>query len=480
MARKVKGGKEPVIYEEVERSDFADARLRARFKRLVNQLSENVGAGISVACEDWANAKAAYRFLSNARIGEDDILSGHFKSTRRRFELFDEMVLVLHDTTEFSFKRKDAGPIGILKKLPKSSTMKDVYGEKYLTTCGILMHSSLVVTLAGVPLGLAAVKFWTRDQFKGTNALKRKVNPTRIPIERKESIRWLENVRQASVLLGKPSRCVHIGDRESDIYELFCAAEEAGTHFLVRTCVDRLARDGKALVSEEMSQSPVRGFYSITLRNKDSSMSKVKLEIKFATLKICPPVSKKKRYPPLLLTVVEATEQNAPKDREPIVWKVLTNLPVKSLAEAKEKIQWYAMRWKIETFHKILKSGCRAEDSRLRTAERLVNLIAIFCILSWRIFWMTMLNRNIPGAKASCAFTRSEIAVLFQLAKKRCGKITATLSLTDCMSQVARLGGYLARANDPPPGNMVIWRGLTRLSDFVTGASLGISNGICG
>jgi len=93
---------------------------------------------------------------------------------------------------------------------------------------------------------------------------------------------------------------------------------------------------------------------------------------------------------------------------------------------------------------------------------------------------MTMLSRNIPGAKASLAFTRSEITVLFQLAKKRGGEIARTLSLADCISQVARLGGYLARANDPPPGNMVIWRGLTRLSDLVTGASLGISNESCG
>ncbi len=284
MARKVEGGKEPVIFEEVEGSEFADARLGVRFKRLVNQLSENVGAGVSVACEDWANAKAAYRFLSNSRIGEDEILSRHFKSTQRRFELLDETVLILHDATEFSYKRKDARPIGILKKLPKSSTIEDVYGEKYLITCGILMHSSLAVTLSGVPLGLAAVKFLTRNQFKGTNALRRKINPTRIPIERKESIRWLENVKQSSVLLEEPSRCVHIGDRESDIYELFCAAEGAGTHFLIRTCVDRLALGGEALVSEEMSRSRVRELYAITLRNKDGSISKVKLEVKFATI----------------------------------------------------------------------------------------------------------------------------------------------------------------------------------------------------
>ena len=78
-------------------------------------------------------------------------------------------------------------------------------------------------------------------------------------------------------------------------------------------------------------------------------------------------------------------------------WRLITDLPVTTPGEAIEKLNWYAQRWKIELFHKILKSGCRAEGARLRTAERLANLIAIFCILSWRMFWMTMINRAAPG-----------------------------------------------------------------------------------
>ena len=89
------------------------------------------------------------------------------------------------------------------------------------------------------------------------------------------------------------------------------------------------------------------------------------------------------------------------KGGPPIDWRLITDLPVTTPAEAIEKLDWYAQRWKIELFHKILKSGCRAEDARLRTAERLVNLIAIFCILSWRIFWMTMINRAAPSASES-------------------------------------------------------------------------------
>src|SRR3712207_5631437 len=108
--------------------------------------------------------------------------------------------------------------------------------------CGLLLHTSLAVTEKGVPLGVTAATVWTRAKVRGTAALKRKVNPTRAPIERKESVRWLDTLRQSVELLGEPGRCVHVADRGSDIYELFCLARELGAHFVVRTCNDRLAR----------------------------------------------------------------------------------------------------------------------------------------------------------------------------------------------------------------------------------------------
>jgi hypothetical protein len=125
-----------------------------------------------------------------------------------------------------------------------------------------------VLTPEGVPLGLAAVKFWTRDKFKGTNALKRKVNPTRIPIERKESVRWLENLKRATALLAEPARCVHVVDREGDIFELFCAAQESETHFLLRTCVDRLAAGGDTTIFRVMHREPVRGVHEVEVRDE--------------------------------------------------------------------------------------------------------------------------------------------------------------------------------------------------------------------
>jgi hypothetical protein len=142
--------------------------------------------------------------------------------------------------------------VGITKSI---NSGKDNTGRlRHHTLCGILIHSSLAVTTDGLPLGLAAVKFWTRKKFKGTAALKKKINPTRVPIEKKESVRWLDNLCQSIDLLGNPARCIHVGDRESDIFELYCLTQELGAHFIVRTQTDRLAGDGDHTVSEEMAE----------------------------------------------------------------------------------------------------------------------------------------------------------------------------------------------------------------------------------
>jgi hypothetical protein len=453
--------------EELARCKFADVRLDKRFRMLVERLSEGVGETIPMACQDWANTKAAYRFLSNPRVGEEDILAGHFQSTRDRFRSTDGLVLVLHDTTEFSFRRENPEPIG---KIGIVGGRRDRTGQaEFYTTCGILMHSSLVVTTEGLPLGISAIKFWSRKDFKGTNALKKKVNSTRVPIEEKESVRWIDNIQQTTALLADPQRCIHIGDRESDIYELFCTAHDANTHFLVRTCVDRLAEDRQHTISQQMETVDVKANHRIAVVDKKGQPAEAILEIRYRRIRVLPPIGKQRRYPELELTVIYAQEREAPSGRDRIDWKLITDLPVSTPLEAVEKLEWYASRWKIETFHKIVKSGCKAEESKLRTADRLVNLIAVFCILSWRIFWMTMLNRSTSPAPTSIAFTDTECQLLDHLVPDSAKSHSPKKSLSSYIIKVARLGGYLARATDPPPGNIVMWPGLSRLTDIVLG-----------
>lgn len=267
----------------------------------------------------------------------------------------------------------------------------------------------------------------------------------------------------------RPARCVHIGDRESDIYELFCTAQELGTRFLVRTCVDRLAGDGDHTIADERAEVDCKGLHRVQVQDKKGNVSEAVLELRYRRIRVLPPIGKQKQYPQLVLTVLHARERDKPRGRERVDWKLLTNLSVTSRADAIEKLQWYAMRWKIETFHKILKSGCKAEESKLRTAERLVNLIAIFCIVSWRIFWLTMVNRTQPDASPRLVFTKLEIQLLDRLTTKTRPHPAAVASVPCYLTRLARLGGYLDRAHDPPPGNKVIWKGMARLTDVQIG-----------
>jgi len=461
------------VERELDGSAFPDRRLKARLGTLLGDLGRRIGGTIPAACQDWAATKAAYRFFGNPRVDAGVILAGHFAATTARFAATPGTVLVLHDTTEFSFTRDTPEGIGQL------SFVKGRHVTH--TVCGLLMHSSLVVATDGVPLGLAAVKFWTRQKFKGANALKRSVNPTRVPIEQKESVRWLDNLKQATTRLGAPARCVHVGDRESDIFELFCAAGEAETHFLVRTCVDRLAGRGKTTVAKKMAREPIRGSHEVEVRDDHGRASTARVYLRFCRMTVHPPVGKQKRYPPLSLTVIRAHERGAPGGREPIRWDLLTDLPVEDLAAAVEKLDWYALRWKLETYHKVLKSGCQAEQARLRTAERLTNLLAVLCVVGWRVFWLTMVNRATPDAPAESVLTRPEIELLDRVAARAtpAGEPRAAQrAVSHYLVQIAKLGGYLARAQDPPPGNMVLWRGLARLTDMLLG--FGLHNDGCG
>ena len=462
------------LEEEILSSAFSDQRLGRRFCRFAGQLARKLGQSIPLACQDWSNVKAAYRFLSNPRVDEGAILAGHFAATRQRVQATEGPILVVHDTTQFTYARESREAIGVLHR-SYAGYGKD--GRPRLhTVCGVLMHSSLVLTPEGLPLGLGAIKFWTRSAFKGTNALKGRVNATRIPIETKESLRWLENLRQATELLGERERYVHIGDRESDIYELFCTAEQSRTKFLLRICADRVADDGRRTLSQVLRRAKAKAVHRVEVRDEKGKVSEATVAVKYLRTKIYPPEGKQKKYPPLVVTAIQARETTAPQGRERIDWKLLTNLPVRSRKEALEKLTWYAMRWKIETFHKILKSGCRAEASRLRTAERIVNLIAVFCILSWRIFWMTMMNRVAPAAPPTVALTPLETHLLDRLVRDQRTPTHQPRRLAGYLTKIARLGGYLARAKDPPPGNKVVWRGLSRLTDieigFIVGAQL--------
>ena len=269
------------------------------------------------------------------------------------------------------------------------------------------MHASLAVTPEGLPLGAGAVKVWSRAKLEGPDALERQLDRTRIAIEAKKSVRWLDNLRQSTELIGAPGRCVHIGDRESDICELFCLARELGTNFLVRSCVDRLAEGGGTTIARVMRDvapprhAPGRLPRRVRAGAGRAAVGEVRDHDGAAADReaAAPRPSAAADHP-------RPEEIDPPPDRPPPRWKLITNPEVTTHDDAVHKLGRYARRWSIETF-KTLKSGCRIEDARLTTADRLANLIALCCVVAWRIHWLTMLRRGGPDAPLRpCSPTR--------------------------------------------------------------------------
>lgn len=462
------------VEDEVSGCEFGDARLNKRLALMLDALGERTGDSLPTAFQDWANTKAAYRFFSNDKVSEVKVLAGHFNATALRTKATDGPILIPQDTTEFTFKRADPDKIGFTKIVTGYKNKDGRFHQR--TLCGLMMHASLAITPEGLPLGLTAVKFWSRKKFKGTTALKRKINPTRVPIDEKESVRWLANLRAATALVGAPERCVHIGDRESDIFELFCLAHDLGTNFLVRSCVDRLAVGQGMTIAKRMKELTPSGMHVIRFRDARGHQQEAHLSVKFASMTVLPPIGKQKCYPPQDLHVVFAEEVDPPGDRAPVFWKLITNLEVNSHAQAVHKLEWYAKRWNIELFFKTLKSGCRIEAARLTTAQRLANFVALCCVVGWRIHWLFMLKREHPRAPPTTVFTANEMACL-----DRCPPVAGSgakaKNLDLYLLKVARLGGYLARKNDSPPGSMVMWRGFSRLSDLMIGYTAGLDAG---
>lgn len=453
------------IDEEIAGSEFKDKRLTNRFRSILEALSAGDGRTIPQLCEDWASTKALYRFLSNENVEESEILNGHFQQTFKRIKAVDGPVLILHDTCEFSYKRDDPEAIGFTRTGQVLSKMKSSKKQEY-KVCGVLMHASLAVSSDGLPLGLTSARYWSRKVFKNTTQMKRHINPTRVPIEEKESIKWLQNIRASNELVEQEnSKVIHIGDREADIYELFSECDSADAYFLVRSCVNRLADE--STIVEVMSEHKKSFSHHINFVDGHGIHNNACLEVKFKSVNLRPPHAKAEQYPEVRVQVLSAVEVDPPNGREAIRWNFVTNLPITDSDQAIQALDWYKQRWKIELYFKIIKSGFKAEESKLRTAERITKLLSMFCILAWRVHWITFLHREDEKISPMVAFDKTELKVISSYFKNGSYR-----SLQEVILDLARLGGHLGRQTDAPPGNTVIWRGLSRLQDLRRGYEL--------
>ena len=183
--------------------------------------------------------------------------------------------------------------------------------------------------------------------------------------------------------------------------------------------------------------------------------------------------------PDVTMYAIHALEQFPPEGETPIEWILLTNIPVTTLDEAKEKIHWYSMRWRIEMFFKILKSGFKVESCRLGDSKRLIRYLTVMSIIAWRLFMITLIARTDPTISCSIFLSDSEWKVLgLKMLHQNISSKPPTIS--EAVILIAKLGGFLARKSDGSPGTLVLWRGWKKLIDLAEGWELARRSDTCG
>jgi hypothetical protein len=439
--------------EEFGGVPLREARLRRRLCTLARDLYARPQAALPQACGTRAKTKAAYRFFDHVRVNLQSLLASHYQSSTTRAAR-EPVVLAVQDTTSLNYSTHPAtellGPIG-----------SDAEGA-----VGMLVHSTLAFNLAGTPLGLLDVQCWVRDPEE----FGKKHQRYELPLEAKESVRWLRSLevleqRQAAC---PRTRLIGVGDREADIYELFvwAKAKPGRPGLLVRAERQRLLAEDQGPLWAHVESQPVAGQLEVKVPRRGNRPARVAvLGVRWAAVEVRPP-KRKAQLPPVVLWAVLAREVGAPAGTAPLEWMLLSTEPVQDFAGAVEQLRRYTLRWGIEVFHRVLKSGCQIETRRLGNADRLEACLGIDLVVAWRIYHLTKLGRETPSVPCTVYFEEHEWQALVAFVSRQPEPPKEPPTLREAMRMVAGLGGFLGRKGDGEPGTETLWRGLQRLDDI--------------
>lgn len=440
--------------EEFAQVDLKDARLNRRCQELAVALGQQPSASINQACDDWADTKAAYRFFDNEKGSPAAIGQPHQQRTVERMSQ-QERILAVQDTTFFNYTHH-----------PQTEGLGEI-GNKQQNQRGFGMHSTLAVTEAGVPLGILTQSFLTRPIGEPAH----KPEELRLlPIEEKESYRWLKAFEQTVALAPSDVEVVTVCDREADIYEMFTFAQERQASLLVRASRDRLLAEKEVRhLWAKVERQALAGQLTLQIAgNQQQQVRQATVSVRFTSVKLKPPWRpNQQKLPSVTLNAILVREDHPPADvDEPIAWLLLTNTPVTNFDDAVRVMEWYCCRWQIEVWHKVIKSGCTVEDCRLETAERLQRYIALMSVIAWRIHWLTYVNRTDPDLPCTAVLTAIEWQALYMRIHKTTSLPETPPTVRQAVRWIAQLGGFLGRKRDGDPGVTTIWRGWQRLQDI--------------
>lgn len=453
------------VCEEFAGVDLSDKRLDRRLIKTAEQLASSPASPINEACGDWASTQAAYRLFDNGNASPEVILAPHIQATVKRMAAVGGAVLSIQDTVFFSYgqhpKTRGLGPIG-------SSNSEH---ER-----GLIMHNALAFTASGVPLGLLSQNIWARQAVPEEGYQEKIERLQCTPIEEKESSKWLQALRETLQRAPRGVQVITVADRESDFFEFLTQAKEQRARFLIRARTDRLLvpeeSAGFESLLEALARAKVLGTLAVKVPgNGKRKARKADIGVRVTQATIKPPQRRGNAKAsgstePISVNVIGATESAPPEGQAAISWVLLTNLPVKDFEAAAEKVQWYGKRWGIETWHKVLKSGCKVEDCLLETAERLARYLTLFSIIGVRLMHVAYLARVQPDLPATDVFSPEEIEALHVHLYKKLPPPEPP-SLREVVRMIGRIGGHLGRKCDGEPGMTVLWRGWMRLYEDV-------------
>lgn len=466
----------PWAIEEMETADLKDKRLNERLNTLLSALGERPTASIPAACGGFNEMIAAYRFFDNDKVTYERLLAPHAERTLQRIAE-QRVVLVVQDTTELDFTRPEvqltgAGSLG--------------------SSCrwGAFLHPLVAFTTDGTPLGTCWATMWTREEPADETRRQKEQRRKATPIEEKESLRWVEGLQQARAVAQQvPAvQCVCIADSEADVYEVF--AEPRGEHaveWLVRACQDRALLKGAPeneyhegrQIRAAVEAQPVLFTKAIAVRGREAKVSCEKrgrrqprknrtaeVEVRCATVTLRPPHRVGEKLPAVTVNIVQAREANPPADDEPVEWLLVTTLPIDTVEQVREILQYYTVRFLIEVLFRVLKSGCRVEERRFEHIDRMLPCVALYLIVAWRTLMVCRLGRSNPDLNCEAIFDPAEWkSVWMVVQKKRPPRKAPKLAII--LPMIAQLGGYVNYPNrEDPPGPQTIWLGLQRMYDL--------------
>jgi len=465
----------PWVAQEMETAALHDKRLNDRLLSVLSLLAAHPTASIPAACGGYAETAAAYRFFDNDRTDFDGVLAPHIDATRLRVAA-QPVVLFVPDTTELDLTRPEQQVVGCG---PLDGDSRQ----------GVFLHLMHAFVPDGTPLGTVQAIPWARDPEKPHNASKPRGERAATPIEEKESYRWVLSLRRAREEAARcpETRIVYVADSEADIYDVIAEGmdEPRAVDWVVRSCQDRAVVDDldeTAAVPEYLRDAalatPVLYRKTIPIRGREAKVAcedrgrrqprvsrEAVVEVRATRLTLRAPERQAGQAPDLTVNAVLVTEVAPPAGDTPVEWLLLTSLPIGTNDRVELIIRYYCVRWMVEVYFRVLKSGCRVEERRFEEKGRFLTCLAVYLIVGWRTLYVCRLGRGCPEVSCEVIFDPAEWQSIYQFVHRKPPPKRAP-TLQAMVRMVAQLGGYVNRKRDDEPGPQTVWLGLQRLHDI--------------